>query len=221
MELCFAHAGLFSLRRCGWAGAQDGALEQALRPYLVGEYLSYGMLGWFDKEYREKCYLYQATRATKEILLQHLHHLFEAERSLAPDGHEAYLRQKYAAYDRAGEEAGRRFQAYLDAEDGDVPDGRWEVVWKEIYREARERCPDVFSEADYYSHMEDPCFFRGREAFFETVTHEQECWVQILNPEFEKKVRKLGEWIVSDETPLPLLSLDTVEGLRWYRASGA
>ena len=38
MELCFAHGDTFSLRRCDWPGAHDGALEQALRPYILGEY---------------------------------------------------------------------------------------------------------------------------------------------------------------------------------------
>ena len=60
MELCFAQADTFSLLRCGWPGARDGALEQELRPWLVGEYASYGILHWFDRQSRETCYLYRA-----------------------------------------------------------------------------------------------------------------------------------------------------------------
>lgn len=102
MELCFAHGDSFSLRRCSWPGARDGALETALRPYLLGEYPSYETLAWFDRERRGKCFLYPAIPETKGILLRHLRHLFDSEESLAPAGHEDYLRQKYAAYDRAG-----------------------------------------------------------------------------------------------------------------------
>ena len=221
IELCFSHADLFSLHRCSWQGAQDGALEQALRPYLVGEYLSFGTLCWFDKEYQEKCYLYQATQETKELLLQHIHHLFDTEKSLAPAGHEAFLRKKYAVYDRAGQEASSCFQAYLDAVDRDTAEDQGEAVWKEVAQNARKRCPDVFAESDYYSHMEDLCFFRNREAFFVTITHEQDCWVQILSPEFQRTLRKLGRWVASNETPLPLLSLDSLDGFKWYGAAHA
>ena len=84
LDLCFAHADAFSLRRCGWPGAKNGALEDALRPWLLGEYFSYGILNWFDLKRREKCYLYRACPETKDILLQHIHHLFDQEISLEP-----------------------------------------------------------------------------------------------------------------------------------------
>ena len=132
MELCFSQADTFSLLRSGWPGARDGALEQALRPWLVGEYASYGILHWFDKQSREKCYLYRATQETKEILLQHIHHLFETERSLAPVGHQAYLQKKYAVYDRASEEAWDRFSAYMEAEGQEQSEERRSTVLKGV-----------------------------------------------------------------------------------------
>ena len=217
MELCFAQADTFSLLRNGWPGARDGALEQELRPWLVGEYASYGILHWFDIQRREMCCLYRANQETKEILLRHIRHLFEAEPSLAPAGHQAYLEEKYAVYDRASEEAWDRFSAYMDAWGWEQPEEQQNAVLLGLYKEARERCPDVFSESDHYSNMEDPCFFRGNEMFFQTITHEQECWAQALSPEFEAALRKLGEWVdVSENTPLPLLSLAEAEGMKWY-----
>ena len=220
VELCFAQADTFSLLRCGWPGARDGALEQALRPWLVGEYASYGILHWFDRQSREKCYLYRATQETKEILLQHIHHLFEAEQSLAPVGHQAYLEEKYAVYDRASEEAWDRFSAYMEAEGQEQSEEQQNAVLLGLYKKAREGCPDIFSEGDHYSNMEDPCFFRGNEMFFETITHEQECWAQVLSPEFETALRKLGEWLdVSGDTPLPLFSLASAEGMKWYEGA--
>ena len=158
MELCFAQADTFSLLRCGWPGARDGALEQALRPWLVGEYASYGILHWFDRQSREKCYLYRATQETKEILLQHIHHLFEAEQSLAPAGHQAYLEEKYAVYDRASEKAWDRFSAYMEAEGQEQSEEQQNAVLLGLYKKAREGCPDIFSEGDHYSNMEHPCF---------------------------------------------------------------
>lgn len=221
MELCFAHGDSFSLRRCSWPGARDGALETALRPYLLGEYPSYETLVWFDRERRGKCFLYPAIPETKGILLRHLRHLFDSEESLAPAGHEDYLRQKYAAYDRAGEEAGQRFIRYLDAEGRNQSERQRDAAWKRICREARERCPDVFSEADYYSTMEDPCFFRGTELFFETVTHEQMCTVHALSPAFAERLGQLGEWVdVSRRRRLPLFSLDAAKGWKQYGGTG-
>lgn len=221
MDLCFAHADTFSLHRCSWPGAHNGALEEALRPYLLGEYFSYGTLIEFDRESREKCYLYPATRETREVLLQHIHHLFDREESLAPAGHEEYLRQKYAVYHRAWEEANSRFIRYMDTEGRRQSKEQRDAAWKHIYREAKARFLEVFSEADYYSSMEDPCFFRGTELFFETVTHEQECFACVLSPEFEESLHKLGEWVdISEESRLPLFSLDTAEGWkRLYAAS--
>lgn len=217
MDLCFAHADTFSLHRCDWAGAHDGALEQALRPYRLGEYASYARLSWFDKEYRELCYLYPATQETKEILLKHIHHLFDVEKSLAPVGHETYLRQKYAAYHRAEEEADDHWTNYLDHGGWDCSEEQREAAWEAFYRKAKQLWLEVFREEDYYSHMDDPCFFRGTELFFETVTHEQECFVHVLSPEFEKCLYKLGKWVDrSAESHLPLFSLDTADGLKRY-----
>lgn len=217
MELCFAQADTFSLLRCGWPGARDGALEQELRPWLVGEYASYGILHWFDIQSREMCCLYRATQETKEILLRHIHHLFEAEQSLAPAGHQAYLEEKYAVYDRASDEAWDRFSAYMDAWGWEQSEEQQNAVLQGLYKQARERCPDIFSESDHYSNMEDPCFFQGNEMFFKTVTHEQECWAKVLSPAFETALRELGEWAdISGKTPLPLFSLASAEGMRWY-----
>ena len=217
MDVCFAHADTFSLHRCSWPGAHNGALEEALRPYLLGEYISYGAQMCFDQKIWEKCYLYQANRDTKEILLRHIHHLFDREEILTPPGHEEYLRQKYADSQRAAEEAGSRFIRYMDTEGRQQSEQQRDAAWKRIYREARARFLEVFSEADYYSNMEDPCFFRGTELFFETVTHEQECTVRVLSPEFEEQLRALGEWAdVSDEIHPPLFSLDTAKGWKRY-----
>ena len=217
MDLCFTYADSFSLRRCNWPGARDGNLETALRSYLLGEYFSYETLIWFDKECRGKCYLYPAIRETKEILLRHIHHLFDNEKSRAPAGHEEYLQQKYAIYDRAWEEASRRFLSYVNTEGRYHSGELLDAAWKRICREAVASCPDIFSEADYYSSMEDPCFFRGPELFFETVTHEQECTVRVLSPEFAESLCGLGEWVnVSNERCMPRFSLDTAAGWKWY-----
>ncbi len=218
MELCFAHADTFSLHRCGWPGAKNGALEDALRPWLLGEYFSYGILNWFDLKRREKCYLYRTCPETKDILLQHIHHLFDREASLESHDHQEYLRQKYEVYQRAGEEANDLFFAYLDGEGHAHSEEQQEKVMERIYREARERCPNVFSEEDHYSHMEDPCFFRSAEMFFEIITHERECLVQVLSPEFEKSLRKLGTWVdVSAESRLPLSLLNEAKGFKRYK----
>lgn len=218
MELCFAHADTFSLRRSGWPGAHDGALERALRPWLLGEYDSYGILNWFGLEIREKCYLYQANRETKEILFRHIHHLFEAEKSLVPENYEAYLSRKYEAYDRVAREISSRFSQYMGTEGMEQSEEQREAVLDRLYQEAREQYPDVFLKGEHYSNMEDPCFFQGTEMFFETITHEQECWVKVLGPEFEADLQAVGEWLdLSEDRLLPLFSLTTAEGLKWYR----
>lgn len=65
------------------------------------------------------------------------------------------------------------------------------------------------------NHMVDPCFFRGAETFFEIITHERECLVQVLSPEFEKSLRKLGTWVdVSAESRLPLFLLNEAKGFK-------
>ena len=218
MELCFSYADTFSLHRSGWPGAHDGALEQALRPWLLGEYNSYGILNWFGQEIREKCYLYQANRETKEILLRHIHHLFEAEKSLAAEDYEEYLCQKYEAYDRVAGEISSRFSQYMDAGGREQSEEQREAVLDQLYQEAREQYPEAFLEREHYSNMEDPCFFQGTEMFFETITHEQECWVKVLSPEFEADLQALGEWLdFSEDGLLPLFSLTMAEGLKWYR----
>ena len=84
MDLCFDRADCFSLHRCGWEKAWDGALEQALRPFCLGEYLSYARIQRYDGEFREKCYVYRASRKAKAIFLQHWTHLFDREISRAP-----------------------------------------------------------------------------------------------------------------------------------------
>lgn len=220
MDLCFAHADSFSLRRCSWPGARDGALETALRPYLLGEYPSYETLFWFDREVRGTCYLYRANPETKAVLLRHIRHLFDREESLAPAGHEAYLQRKYAVYTRAQAEACSRFTRYLNGEGRRQSEAQRDAAWKRIQREAREGCPDVFREEDYYSSMEDPCFFRGTELFFETITHEQTCLAQVLSPAFASTLQELGEWVdVSEEYPLPLFSLAAAKGWKRYGPS--
>lgn len=222
MDLCFSYADTFSLHRCNWPGAHDGALEMALRPYLLGEYFSYATLLSLDRKSREKCYLYPAVQEIKEILLRHIHHLFDSEKSLAPADHEEYLRQKYEAYARAAEAADNRWFTYLNNGGLKCPEKKRKAYEKVVYREARDLWRKVFREEDYYSNMEDPCFFCGTELFFEVVTHEQECSVRTLSPEFEEKLLKLGEWVgVSDERLLPQLSLDTVKGGKRYENPSA
>ena len=78
----------------------------------------------------------------------------------------------------------------------------------------------MFREEDYYSSMEDPCFFRGTELFFETITHEQTCLAQVLSPAFASTLQELGEWVdVSEEYPLPLFSLAAAKGWKRYGPS--
>lgn len=222
MDLCFSYADTFSLHRCNWPGAHDGALEMALRPYLLGEYFSYATLLSFDRDRREKCYLYPAIQETKEILLLHIRHLFDSEKSLAPANHEEYLRQKYAAYTRAAETASNRWSVYLSNGGLKCPEKEREAYKKVVYREAEDLWRKVFREEDYYSNMEDPCFFRGSELFLEVITHEQECSARVLSSEFEDRLLKLGEWVgVSDERLLPQLSLDTVKGWKRYEKPDA
>ena len=218
MDLCFAYGDTFSLRRCQWPGSHDGALEQALRPYLLGEYLSYETLICFDRKSREKCYLYSACQETKEILLRHIHHLFDREKSLAPADHQEYLNQKYNAFSGAYQAANDRWVKYLQSGGLKYPAKQRKATEREIFREAKDLWRTVFREEDYYSHMEDPCFFRGTELFFEAITHEHQCSVQVLSPAFEERLCELGSWAdMSDEIPLPLFSLDTAEGWKQYK----
>jgi len=218
MDLCFSHADKFSLRRCGWPGEHDGALEQALRPFCVGEYLSYSTRTWFEKEHREKCYLYLATEETKNILLRHIHHLFGTEESLAPDGYEKYLQEKYAAYHQAEVKATEQVTAYMDHMGQDRSDDDMNAFTKEAYREARELWLHIFDETDYYSTMEDPCFFCGDKMFLEVVTHESDCFAHAFSETFSEKLEELGEWVdATEDTPLPLFSLEGAEGVELYK----
>ena len=222
MELCFARADQFSLLRQDWPGAKDGPLEQALRPYRLGEYFSYGRMSWFGHEAREKCYLYPANGETKAILLSHITHLFgrDVER---PDG-SRWPPEKYKACVELSEAAYERVMERVEAEEkifGVISDEDFAAIEREELREARQLWLQVFDEADFDSNMEDPCFFRDGEMFFETITHEYECWVHVLDRPFGKRLRELGKWVdVSDRFRLPLGRLGGEEGLVWYGQGG-
>ena len=223
MDLCFAHADRFSLHRCNYPGANDGALEQALRPFCLGEYRSYAAIYISeDKKLWENCYLYPATDETKAILLQYIPHLFGRESNSAPEGHAEYLEKKYAAYYRASNTAVEQINQYLkdyNAQTGHDPDiDTFISVSKKAHCETRTIWKQIFDPKDYYSIMEDPCFFRGNEMFFETITHERECYVHIFSEEFGAKLRELGDWLdCSDRLRLPLFSLRRAKKLVWYR----
>ena len=222
MDLCFACADRFSLRRCNWPEASDGALEQALRPFCLGEYRSYAAICTSeDEEIWENCYLYPATNETKAILLQFIPHLFGREPSLAPEGHEEYLQQKYAAYYQAAEAASNRPLDFLENYYREHPgsnddDAAFIAFWGEAHREANAIWRQIFDARDYYSNMEDPCFFHGNEMFFETITHEGECCAHIFSDAFGAKLRELGEWVSLPNPRLPLFSLRRAKKLVWY-----
>ncbi len=215
MDLCFAHADRFSLHRCGWPGANDGALEQALRPFRVGEYRSYAAICSEDEEIWQKCYLYPATDETKAILLRYIPHLFGREPDPAPAGHKEYLEKKYAAYYRAREAAEEQIDKYLEAD----PDPDTDVFFafsEKAYCEVNAIWQRIFDPKDYYSKMEDLCFFHGDEEFFETITHEGECYAHIFSDAFGAKLRELGEWGNLPNPRLPLFSLRRAKELVWY-----
>ena len=217
MDLCFAHADRFSLLRSGWLGANDGLLEQALRPFCLGEYRSYAAI-YVSKKKKlwHKCYLYPATEETKAILLQYIPHLFGREPDAAPEGHAEYLEKKYAEYYKACEAAEKQINKYLSAETHPDTDNFFSFSNK-IYCEAHTIWQRVFDPKDYYSIMEDPCFFRGDEMFFETVTHERDCFVHVFSDEFGVRLRELGKWAdVSDRNRLPLFSLKEAKDLVLY-----
>ena len=110
VELCFQRADRFSLHRCGYPGARPGALEQALRPFLAGEYRSYACLHVNGEEFWENCLLYRAAPEAKEILLRHITHLFGREVEEEP----YQLPEKYRAYEEEREAAEKRLDAFLD-----------------------------------------------------------------------------------------------------------
>ena len=221
MDLCFERADKFSLIRRDWPGAKDGPLEQALRPYLLGEYLSYGRLSWFDHEAREKCYIYRANEETKAIFLSHITHLFgrDVERSdgsdWPPEKYKKCVEMSEAAYERVMERVETEEEIF-----GVISDEDFAAIEKEELREAREIWQEVFNEADFQSNMEDPCFFQDDELFFETITHEYECRVHVLDESFDQALRKLGKWVdASDQFQRPLGQLSGEDGLIWYGAA--
>ena len=221
MDLCFERADKFSLIRRDWPGAKDGPLEQVLRPYLLGEYLSYGRLSWFDHEAREKCYIYRANEETKAIFLSHITHLFgrDVERSdgsdWPPEKYKKCVEMSEAAYERVMERVETEEEVF-----GVISDEDFAAIEKEELREAREIWQEVFNEADFQSSMEDPCFFQDDELFFETITHEYECRVHVLDESFDQAIRKLGKWVdASDQFQRPLGLLSQEDGLIWYDAA--
>ena len=222
MDLCFDRADKFSLLRRDWPGAKDGPLEQALRPYVLGEYFSYGHLRWFDREAREKCYIYPANGETKAILLDYITHLFgrDVER---PDGSD-WPPEKYKACVEMSEAAYERVMERVEAVEkisGPISDQDFAAIEREELQEARRLLPPIFDEADFQSNLEDPCFFRGDEMYFKTITHEYECWVHAFDRPFGETLRKLGMWMdVSDRFRLPLELLSRQEGLVWYGGDG-
>lgn len=223
MDLCFHRADRFSLLRRDWPGAKDGPLERALRPYVLGEYFSYGHLCWFDREAREKCYIYPANGETKAILLDHITHLFgrDVERSdgsdWPPEKYRACVEMSEAAYARVME----RVEA-VEKISGPISDEDFAAIETEELREAREIWLQVFDEADFQSNLEDPCFFRGDDLFFRTITHELDCLALVVDDAFGERLKRLGKWVdVSDRRYLrPLGFLSEGEGLVWYGGNG-
>lgn len=216
MDLCFAQADQFSLLRRNWPGAKDGPLEQALRPYLLGEYLSYGILHWFDHEAREKCYIYEANEETKAIFLSHITHLFGRDNE--PLDIEKPLPEKYGPYMRAAKAAGDRAMERwnaLEVISGPLSVEESESIEREEFQEAKALWREVFDEADFDSHMEDPCFFWGDEMFFWTLTHEAQCCAWMVDQPFGENLRALASWEEQDKTR-PLGRLSGEDGLVWY-----
>ena len=216
MDLCFAHTDRFSLLRSGWPRANAGLLEQALHPFCLGEYRSYARISIYNKVFWYKCYLYPATEETKAILLRYIPHLFGREPDAAPEGHTEYLEKKYAAYYKARDAAEEQIDKYLETEP-DPDTDTFLSFSNKVYCEARTIWQQIFDPKDYYSIMEDPCFFRRDEMFFETVTHERDCFVHVFSDEFGVRLRELGKWAdVSDRNRLPLFSLKEAKDLVLY-----
>lgn len=223
MDLCFRRADKFSLLRRDWPGAKDGPLERALRPYRLGEYFSYGHLRWFDREAREKCYIYPANGETKAILLDHITHLFgrDVEQSdgsdWPPEKYRACVEMSEAAYARVME----RVEA-VEKISGPISDEDFAAIEREELQEARALWLPIFDEADFQSNLEDPCFFRGDDLFFRTITHELDCLALVVDDAFGERLKRLGKWMdVSDRRYLrPLGFLSEGEGLVWYGGNG-
>lgn len=221
IELCFSRADRFSLHRGNWPGAKDGTLERALRPYLLGEHLSYGILHWFDHEAREKCYIYQANEETRDIFLGHVTHLFGRDGEPLEDG-AAPLPEKYGPYLRAQAAARERMFRRWEAQEaifGLISDEEIESIERDEMEEVQALWREVFDEADFDSRMEDPCFFQGDEMFFWTLTHEAQCCAWVVDQPFGEKLRELGRWREEGKTKsLGLLSGE--DGLVWYGKPG-
>lgn len=222
MDLCFAHADRFSLHRNNWPESNDGALEQALRPFCLGEYRSYAAIGVsYDEQVWEKCFLYPAAEETKAILLRCIPHLFGREPDLAPEGHREYLQKKYAPHDAAWDAAWEKIDSWWEdfrSRTGRSPsDEEFASFEREARREADAIGRQIFDPKDYYSTMDDPCFFRGDEMFFETVTHERDCFAHAFSDRFGERLRALGEWVdISDRCHPPLFSLKKAKDLVLY-----
>lgn len=210
LDLCFARADRFSLHRCGYPGSRPGPLEQALRPFLAGGYRSYACFHMEGRQYWEPCRFYRAGPEAKEIVLRHITHLFDREAEENP----YQLPEKYRACEEERKAAEKRLDAFLERSGDDVTMEEADVFNKENFRESRRLWREVFDPADFVSHMEDLCFFRGREEFFETVTHEYECFVRVQDPALAQELRAIGSWADSTEDfHGTLFSLDRAKDL--------
>ena len=221
MDLCFDRADRFSLLRTNWPGARDGPLEQALQPYRLGEYDSYAVLCGYDREVREKCYVYPANEETKAIFLAHITHLFG--RDIEPTADGIWPRpEKYKTCDEMAEAAWERISERWDAVEAaagrPLSEEESAVIEEEELREVRALWLQIFDEGDFQSNMEDPWFFRGDDLFFRTITHESDCMACVLDDAFGEQVKQLGKWLdVSDRRYLrPLGFLSECQGLVWY-----
>lgn len=214
MGLCFDRADRFSLHRRGYPGARPGALERALRPFLAGTYRSYACLHIHDEQFWEKCFLYRAEPETREIILSRVTHLFDRE----PEAGSQELPKKYRAYEQERKAAEIRSDAFWDQAGDEITMEEAEAFDKENFRESWRLWKEVFDPADFQSSMEDLCFFRGREAFFETVTHEYECFVRVRDPEFARELRAMGAWLDrTEDFRGRLFRLDEAKELAEYK----
>ena len=219
MDLCFAHAGQFSLHCGGWPHAQTGALQEALQPSCLGEYRSYAQRWFRGKHVWEKCYLYPAAPETKALLLRHIPNLFERETVTETEEHKAYVEQKYSAYHRAKREAEEKFRVFLER-NMHAPDAQIDARYEEIYRGVQKLWLEVFDERDYYSMMDDPCFFRNGQLFFETITHESIGRYWVFSEEFDREIQKIGNCSeVLERIAPPLPRLRREKGLIFYHKS--
>lgn len=210
LELCFERADQFSLHRCGYPGSQPGALEEALRPFLAGTYRSYACLHVHDEQFWELCLLYRADPAAKEIILRHITHLWDREADDSP----RELPEKYRAYEAEMRAARKRFDSYMDQLPDDADFDEVVAFDKENFREAKRLWKAVFDPADFASHMEDLCFFRGDGMFFETITHEEICRTEVFSEAFGAELRGMGAWAREEGACPPLFSLEQAKDLR-------